>query len=98
MGRGCGVGDKAGGSVEGNSAVVVEEGIAGVPGCMGVGVDVAQAVRNKTRINNRFALRNMDFLFFPLLCNMYPDGNKKTFASTLASSQSSKSALGGDAA
>jgi hypothetical protein len=65
-GRGWGVGDKGGGRTDGNMArVAVEDGIAVVPDCMGVGVDVSQAVRNKTRSNNRFALRNMDFLFFP---------------------------------
>ena len=69
MGEGSGweVGDTGGGRADGNMAgVTVEDGIAVVPGCMGVGVDVSQAVRNKTRSNNRFALRNMDFLFFPL--------------------------------
>ena len=75
VGRGWGVGDKGGGRADGNMAVVaVEDGIAVVPGCMGVRAAVSQAVRNKTRSNNRFALRNMDFLFFPLFFNMYPDG------------------------
>ena len=56
MGRDWGVGDKVGGRADGDPVVVVDEIIAVVPGCMGVGVAVLQAVRNKTRIKKRLDL------------------------------------------
>jgi hypothetical protein len=61
VGRGWGAGDKGGGRVEDDTTVVVVEvGIAVVPGCRGVGVAVLQAVRIKTRIKKRLDLYDMD--------------------------------------